>query len=225
MTPRAWVVALLAGLALGAGLCVLLVHADLALAAHFWRPGAGFYLDQRAPVQWVYQGLPWLIGGIAASLSIGLLMSLIGRSPEWRALRAPLAFLLLTLALGPGLFANVVFKDHWGRPRPYQLERFGGQMQYVPPGVPSTQCDHNCSFVCGHCAAAFWLIGLTWIDRRRRRLWLSLGLVLGIGVSIVRIAQGGHFLSDALGALLLVWITDALVYRGMRALGWNPSLT
>ncbi|MDE2148728.1 MAG: phosphatase PAP2 family protein [Gammaproteobacteria bacterium] len=224
MNTRVRWLALALGLALGAGACVLLVHADLALAAHFWRPGFGFYMDPRPPVQWIYRGLPWLVGGIAASLAIGLLMSLIGRSPEWRALRAPLAFLLLTLALGPGLLANGVFKDHWGRPRPYQLERFGGTMHYVPPGVPSTQCDRNCSFVCGHCAAAFWLIGLAWVDRRRRRLWLALGLTLGAGVSMVRMAQGGHFLSDALGALLVVWVTDALVYRGMRALGWKPSL-
>src|SRR5665213_2771708 len=29
-----------------------------------------------------------------------------------------IVFLIATLALGPGLFVNVLLKDHWGRPRP-----------------------------------------------------------------------------------------------------------
>ena len=34
----------------------------------------------------------------------------------------------------------------------------------------------------------------------RRRVWLWLGIAVGAGVSLVRITQGGHFLSDTLFA-------------------------
>jgi hypothetical protein len=35
-------------------------------------------------------------------------------------------FILLSVILGPGLLVNLVFKDHWGRPRPRQVVALGG---------------------------------------------------------------------------------------------------
>src|SRR5450756_999068 len=35
-------------------------------------------------------------------------------------------FLMTTIALGPGLLANVVLKEHWDRPRPIEVTQFGG---------------------------------------------------------------------------------------------------
>jgi len=31
------------------------------------------------------------------------------------------------MIIGPGLLVNTVFKEHWGRARPSQVEEFGGQ--------------------------------------------------------------------------------------------------
>ena len=42
------------------------------------------------------------------------------------AWRRPALFLVLVAALGPGLLINVVFKDHYGRPRPREVQELGG---------------------------------------------------------------------------------------------------
>ena len=38
-------------------------------------------------------------------------------------------FLIATLALGPGVMANAIFKDHWHRPRPPGITKFYGHAQ------------------------------------------------------------------------------------------------
>ncbi|MFO0918449.1 MAG: hypothetical protein U0872_09060, partial [Planctomycetaceae bacterium] len=35
-------------------------------------------------------------------------------------------FLVLLIAIGPGLIVNVGFKQNWGRPRPHEVKEFGG---------------------------------------------------------------------------------------------------
>ncbi len=40
-------------------------------------------------------------------------------------------FLVATLAIGPGILVNGVFKDHWSRPRPVQVTEFGGSERFV----------------------------------------------------------------------------------------------
>ena len=37
-------------------------------------------------------------------------------------------FLVVTLALGPGVVTNLVLKDHWHRPRPIDVTEFGGSV-------------------------------------------------------------------------------------------------
>ena len=78
-------------------------------------------------------------------------LALIGR-PLWRLDRKALVFLVAATALGPGLIANTVLKDHWGRARPYQTDSFGGTRQFTPAPLPAAQCERNCAFVSGHAA-------------------------------------------------------------------------
>lgn len=213
--------AVLLGAVLGTVACWALVHADLAVSAHYYRPGVGFYLDHEPWVQAVYRGVPRLVAVAASGLLLALLLAWIVRTPYWRAQRGPLAYLLLTLALGPGLIVNVVLKDHWGRPRPVQITQFGGHEHYVAPTIPSAQHGH--SFPSAHAAAAFYLMSFGWAVPRRRRLWWTLGLLAGAGVGYVRIVQGAHFLSDIIFAGLVVWLTAALLARWMRRRRWLPT--
>ena len=60
-----------------------------------------------------------------------------------------LAFLALTLALGPGLLVNGLIKEHSHRPRPFQTQDFGGPWQFRPFGDFDGQCTTDCSFVSG----------------------------------------------------------------------------
>ena len=67
-------------------------------------------------------------------------------------------FLAVTLALGPGIVTNLIFKDHWGRPRPIDVTEFGGSDRFMPWWDPRGPCANNCSFVAGEPSGAFWTL-------------------------------------------------------------------
>lgn len=127
-------------------------------------------------------------------------------------------FLVLFLALGPGLLVNTIFKDGWGRPRPREIVQFGGNKQFQQPWQKGIRGQGR-SFPSGHASAAFFLIAPFFIHRRRRPLiahgWLIGGIVFGILMSIARIAQGGHFLSDNLWSFGMVYLTGLLLSAAM----------
>jgi len=123
-------------------------------------------------------------------------------------------FLILLLALGPGLLVNVILKDHLGRPRPQELTEFGGKYQFVQFWQPGP-AGKNSSFPCGHASIAFFLMAPWFLYRQRRRplalCFLCLGLSFGLLVGMARIMQGGHFLSDVIWAGGLAYITGEML--------------
>jgi membrane-associated phospholipid phosphatase len=133
--------------------------------------------------------------------------------------------LLALLVLGLWLMVNVVLKEGWGRPRPEHVSVFGGPKVFQPWWQPSRQCATNCSFVTGHGATGFALLGLGLLapaDRRRR--WLAAAWAGGLGVGLVRMIQGGHFASDVLFACLVMWGTGIVIRRWLlvrRARRWS----
>lgn len=215
-----WLQELLPGLIVAALVFDLLPTLDLQLSGLFYWPGAGFFLERAWPVRVLYYGTPWLVGAIGLGLIGALVWANLSRHPQARRVNGVATFALVALALGPGLIANALFKDHWGRPRPEQIVEFGGNSHYVPPLLPSSQCRHNCSFVSGHAAVGFFLITGAWVWPHRRRTWYAVGIVAGSLIGLARIAQGGHFLSDVVGAFAVVWLTDELLYRFMLSRGW-----
>jgi membrane-associated PAP2 superfamily phosphatase len=132
------------------------------------------------------------------------------RRPTLRHWRFPGVFLVLLLLLGPGLLVNVVFKDHWGRPRPREIVQFGGQKQFLQPWQKGEDGKGR-SFPSGHASAAFYMTAPFFIYRRSNkrlaRLWLAGGLLFGVFMSIARITQGAHFLSDNLWSWGMVNLT------------------
>ncbi len=126
-----------------------------------------------------------------------------------------------SLALGPGLAVNVILKDNWGRARPSTIAEFAAghqsARQHTPPLVVSDQCDDNCSFPSGHAALGFWTVSLALLGPpRRRRAAVAAALGFGVAMGAVRIAQGGHFLSDvAFSGVIVVGLTMGL-YRLIR---------
>lgn len=190
---------------------------DQPLSRLFYRPAEGFFLDHSVPVQLLYHGTRWFSAALAAGM-----LGVFGWSSltRRRRVRNLAAYALLAFALGPGLIVNGLLKEHWGRPRPEQLREFGGQAEFVPALWPVGTCQHNCSFVSGHAAAGFFLVTGAWIWPRRRWQWRCAGIAAGGLIGMARIVQGGHFFSDVLGALIVVWFTDELLYRWMLARGW-----
>jgi membrane-associated PAP2 superfamily phosphatase len=173
---------------------------DLAISALFC-------MDGKWPVgdQFPWHSLYRLEGIPAAALTLFGLSAFLASffRPKLRHWRKAGAFLVLLLALGPGLLVNAVFKDHWGRPRPRDIVQFGGQKQFLHPWQKGED-ETGHSFPSGHASAGFYMTAPFFIYRRTNkrlaRFWLTGGLVFGVIMSFARITQGGHFLSDNLWA-------------------------
>jgi lipid A 4'-phosphatase len=183
---------------------------DLATSALFYTPSKGFTLKHSEWATLFYQGSPLLVRAWIIILIAGALLSFWSR---FRSLRRHALFLLAVITLGPGLLVNVVLKDHWDRARPAQIVQFGGEKQFTPAWVITDQCADNCSFVSGHASGAFSLMALAWVFPRRRQLWLVAGVLWGAHMGLVRIAQGGHFLSDVVFAGFIVYFSAELLAR------------
>jgi len=133
-------------------------------------------------------------------------------------------FLALTLALGPGLLVNGLFKEHWSRPRPGEVVEFGGTLPFMPWWDPRGGCAQNCSFVSGETSQATWAVAPALLMPGGLRV-VALGTV-GIFTAVVgglRLAFGGHFASDVLFATLLtlavIWAMYGLAFRT----DWSPA--
>ncbi len=124
-----------------------------------------------------------------------------------------LLYIFLVFAIGSGLIVNAYLKNNFGRARPSQIVQFGGSKKFTRACVISNQCKKNCSFTCGHCSFAFGFLCLYFLFRKKSILYLALGY--GIIVSIVRIAQGGHFLSDSYFSFIIMFLTAKILYYFM----------
>ena len=201
---------------LGVGL-VLLPQLDVRASAWFYEPQSGFYLKNALPVRFVYEAVPW----VTRTVVVGLLLFLFTawtfyrRRDFFMKQRRVALYLLLVMIVGPGLLVNSVFKDHWGRARPSQVTEFGGSKQFTRAAIPADQCPKNCSFVSGHASVGFYFLALAFVIPRRRALWLAVGTGLGLGIGLVRIMQGGHFLSDVIFAGIVVYLTARVLHALM----------
>ncbi len=176
-----------------------------------------WYLKRTAP--WLqlrdYGTLPALTTAVGAMLVLAASLW----QPRYTRLRLPALYLVLALVIGPGLVVNHVFKLNWGRPRPDQVEAFGGYMPYreaLEPGVRG----RGRSFPCGHSSVGFYFTAGYLLLRRRRpraaRRVLGGSLVLGGLIGFGRMAAGAHFLSDVVWSGLMVHGTNLALYYGLR---------
>lgn len=126
-----------------------------------------------------------------------------------------LSLLLLSLALGPYVLVNLLFKGFSGRPRPYQTDIFAGTMPFEPAGSFMGQCAANCSFISGEAAGAGWLICLIILVPPQLRLKLIPSLLAASFVTpAMRLAFGGHYLSD----VMLGWLSAPVVVSAVFAI-------
>jgi membrane-associated PAP2 superfamily phosphatase len=184
---------------------------DLAVARYFYHPSSGFETNVFYSALYDWGTKPALI----ISWIAFFLFCLSWYVPEWKKWRRSCLFLALTMAIGSGLIVNLILKDHWGRPRPKQVIEFGGTQPYIPfytPNFSLRSSEALKGFPCGHCAMGFYFFALALVGKRLNRPALfrwGIGLAVGLGVllSLARIAQGGHFISDTLMSALVMWLT------------------
>ncbi len=193
---------------------------DLLVSARYFVQGQGFVHAQDPVVLWLYLWTPWLGRGLLLAMVI---VSLWGRGlGTWATAKGHAAWgcflsgsgrhaaILATCAalLGPGLIIEGLFKNTVGRPRPVQVDLFGGTSTYQGPFVIGHEPGSHKSFCSSHAATGFALMGLglgcgpVW-----RRRWFVIGTLAGAAAGMGRILQGGHFLSDIIFAFYAVWLS------------------
>jgi membrane-associated phospholipid phosphatase len=113
-----------------------------------------------------------------------------------------------------------VLKTISHRPRPVQLSDFGGQSAFRPWYAFDGECKTNCSFVSGETAGATWLVApASLLPAPWRVLAMSGASLLALAVALLRVAFGGHFVSDAIGAVLVTLATLLAVALALRRSG------
>jgi membrane-associated PAP2 superfamily phosphatase len=224
MAPRpkcAWRVVACLVSGLFATIVLDLCHADLRISDCFFDP-----LDGLGP--WIgTHSEPWrslyLYGEAPALALVAGAACLLACSffKDWaRPYRRPCAVMVLTVILGPGLVVNGLLKPGWGRPRPADIARFGGESEYREVWRPQGPGAGK-SFPCGHCAMAFAMCSA--VSLRNLHPWIGVATALAGGcfgafMSLARIAQGGHFVTDVLWSavlvLALIVVLDCLLVAG-----------
>ena len=189
---------------------------DLAVAEAFHRAGEGFPLSQQPALRALRKSSTWVMG----LALLGVLVALGRRVAAGRPFTSRTArkawFLLAGLVLAPGLLVNGTLKALWGRPRPVQLEAFGGDAPYVPVWQVTDWCEANCSFVSGEAASAAWTVAaVVMLPPAVRRWAVGPALVYGMALSLNRLAFGGHFLSDVLPSWSLTALVLGMLWRVM----------
>jgi membrane-associated PAP2 superfamily phosphatase len=211
---RRWALVVTLGplLLLLAAVVVSTLELDRAVSAWFFNSPEGWVFADRRLWRWLYHygTLPGLLLTVAAVLGLAVGFW----NARVRAWRRSLLVIVLTTVIGAGLLVNAILKPYWGRPRPRQIQQFGGQWDYrpiIPPGVPGK----GQSFPCGHCTMGFIFVTLGFSYRRSK--WLAVGGVVfgmsyGALLSACRIVQGAHFLSDTIGSLAVILLVAAAAW-------------
>jgi len=211
-------IALGIGLAVGL-LCAVDPRLDLDLAGLTFDTNRQLFGVNAQPwVQHTREAARLIIGLLVLPAFIAVAAKLI--LPHRRMLiegRAAL-FLIATLALGPGVLTNLVFKDHWGRARPIDVQQFGGAYRFTPWWDPRGDCPNNCSFIAGEPSGAFWTLAPAALAPPELRVVAyGAALAFGTGIGALRMAGGAHFFSDVVFAgvfmYLVVWAGHGLIYR------------
>jgi lipid A 4'-phosphatase len=205
------------GFLLLCGGSILLPGIDLWASGLFYRPGEGFFLGNWPPFRIAHEYLSVVVATYATAVVVLLLAGLARRRAILGLSPRAAIFLLLSLAIGPGLTVNTLFKDHWGRARPAQIAQFGGEKKFTPAFVPSDQCARNCSFPSGDPAMGFYLVSAALLagSAPTRRNGVIAAIAAGAALGVVRLAQGGHFLSDVIASGFLVSGISWALYRLM----------
>jgi len=214
-----------------------LVPLAIALALSIWMAAAGKDLEwQRAAAgpdgswpkgdtpfwQFLYQYGPLPATLVCIGAIIGLAAGV--ASPKLRPWRRVFWYLVLLVVIAPGIIANAIFKEHWGRPRPREVDEFGGRFAFEP-FFSLDPAGTGKSFPCGHATMGFFFVAGYFLLRRthfRTSLFvLAAALILGGLMSYMRMIQGGHFATDGVWAAAFVFLTAAGLFH---ALGLNRQL-
>lgn len=214
MTPRWWIVPLLLFV------CYIPFSSlsDLEIANYFSLEGK-FKAPKWTWLVYTYGIIPGQLLFVCSALAFLYLCLQRSRSQLFFAS----AYVCLTLIVGGGLVSHAIFKKFWQRPRPKQTTLFGGKYPYCPAWKPykGKKDRHLRSLPSGHATMGFYFFSLFFVGRRLRKRLLSVfgagaACVLGAILCFARLSQGGHFLSDSVLSLFIMWQTCYWLDRALE---------
>ena len=101
------------------------------------------------------------------------------------------------------ILINIIFKNFWGRARPGDIIQLGGKESFTPWYQISDACNTNCSFVSGDAAIGFSIVAFYFLTKKEIYFWLS--IIFGSFLGLIRIMEGGHFLSDVVMSAVVIY--------------------
>ena len=193
---------------------------DIDISRLFLEPHVKAFLIGGTPwEQALRQAARWLITLIALPAFIAIIGKLILPNRRMLICGSTALFLMLTLAIGPGLITNLILKEHWARARPIDVMSYSATTdRFTAWWDPTGTCDSNCSFIAGEPSGAFWTIAAAAVAPPQWRI-LAYGAAVAFGaaVGLLRIAAGGHFFTDVVFAgvvvYLVIWTMHGLIFR------------
>ena len=189
---------------------------DIMTSGLFFKEGH-FFARNYLPFELIYDYAPSMTGiFFLAVLILFVYMQFKKRDQMLGLKKKAYLYLILAMLLGPLLVVNGLLKEFSGRARPRHIVEFSGDKTFTPAFIISDQCKRNCSFVSGHASAGFYFVALSLLFTGRRRKILFWSAVAAGGViGLVRIIQGGHFLSDVTFSYVFVYLTSLLLHYRM----------
>jgi membrane-associated phospholipid phosphatase len=177
----------------------------------FWLRGSAISDAYDAASDEVFLGIALIVLALTVLAALGRPAPGFG----WRRL----AVIWTTVVGWVGLVANLLFKNQFGRPRPKNIEAFGGDLPFHPPWLPGGACAHNCSFPSGD--AAYAAIALAFAMAAPAGRWRTAAVAAALAftgfVGAMRVLTGDHFPSDAaFGALISIILVLVLDDRLVR---------
>ncbi len=191
---------------------------DLAGARYFYHGGGFFGRDDLGRlIRDFFRVTPFVVLAAYAGLWLARRWEF---NIRWAPSSRGLIFLIGTMIIGPGLIVNLGFKDHWHRPRPVQTQNFNGPDPFVPWYDDNGGCKKNCSFVSGEASTGFWMVApASVLPPPWRGPAILAAFAFGLGAGLLRLAFGGHYLSDVLLGGLITLIVIEVVRRLVWPLG------
>ena len=119
-------------------------------------------------------------------------------------------YLFSCLVLGTGVIVNSIFKSFWGRARPNDTLVFGGEQPFTIPWLNVDYCEANCSFVSGD--VSFFTLSLAILLIFNKQTWNIFAYSAIILISILRIMEGDHFLSDTIMSFIITYVVIRVLY-------------
>jgi len=184
---------------------------DLSISARWYHSLQGWFLPKN---HFIYKYAVYPAWGVVIFALYRFVRSFF--DSRYRGKRKSCLYLILVMIIGPGLVVNTALKQQWGRPRPRNIQEFGGKYRYEAPWQMDKSSPGN-SFPSGHASMGFYFVTLYFLNRHKRKsFWIGLlAFTWGALIGFVRIMQGGHFFTDVLWSAAIVWLVAALLYYSM----------